>query len=185
MYYSYFSWGPSLKETYSVQIASLELERWTLKVYYVKDSFRLHYTHKILIECKNGMHLQRTNICVYTYVTKSMHTSNKTAREKVFTIKTVCRCRHSLSDQKCVVLYVLDMISCTPPHPHPHPSSIISPSKQLIRVRDFVCTRMCTLLGLQFGQTKNDDLAFGSKYCLVYGVSTVLPLLTILPLKGW
>ncbi len=40
----------------------------------------------------------------------------------------------------------------------PHPSSIISLSfYQLMRVREIVC--LCTRLGLQFGQTKNDDLA--------------------------
>jgi hypothetical protein len=30
-----------------------------------------------------------------------------------------------------------------------------------MRVREIVC--LCTLLGLQFGQTKKDDIAFGSK----------------------
>jgi hypothetical protein len=53
-----------------------------------------------------------------------------------------------------------------PPPPHPHPSKIISPYKQPMRVREIVCT--CTLLGLQFGQTNNDDIAFCSQYSLVY-----------------
>jgi hypothetical protein len=37
-------------------------------------------------------------------------------RKKASTIRTVCRCRHSFSDQKCVVLYVLDMINWFTPH---------------------------------------------------------------------
>jgi hypothetical protein len=40
-----------------------------------------------------------------------------------------------ISYRKSVVLYVLDMISDSP-HPHPHHSSIISPSKQPLRVRE-------------------------------------------------
>ncbi len=32
-------------------------------------------------------------------------------REKACTISTVCRCQHPFSNQKCVPLYVLDMIS--------------------------------------------------------------------------
>jgi hypothetical protein len=46
-------------------------------------------------------------------------------REKVFTIRTVFKCHHYFSDQKYVVLYLSDMISCPPPRP----SSLISPSK--------------------------------------------------------
>jgi hypothetical protein len=41
----------------------------------------------------------------------------------------------------------------------PHPSSIISFFQQSMGVREIVCT----LLGPQFGQTKNDDIAFGFK----------------------
>ncbi len=48
--------------------------------------------------------------------------------------------------------------------------SMISPSKQPMRAREIVC--ICSLLSLQFGQTKDDDLAFGSKWYLVYGYST-------------
>jgi hypothetical protein len=40
------------------------------------------------------------------------------------TLRTVCRCRHSFSDQKCAVLYILNMISWSPPA-LPHPSSLI------------------------------------------------------------
>jgi hypothetical protein len=76
-----------------------------------------------------------------------------TAREKVFTVRTIWKWRNYFSDQKCVVLYVSDMISWFPPALSPHPSSIISPSKWPMRVWEIVVD-VCTLLGLQFGQTK-------------------------------
>ncbi len=49
-------------------------------------------------------------------------------REKVFTLRTVCKWRRPyFSDQKCVVLYVSHLISRSPPCPLLYPSSIISP----------------------------------------------------------
>jgi hypothetical protein len=43
-----------------------------------------------------------------------------------------------------------------------------------MRVREIV--RLCTLLGLQFGRTKNNNIAFGSKLCFVYGQEPLLSL---------
>ncbi len=56
----------------------------------------------------------------------------------------------------------------------PHPSSIISPFKQPneITVREIIF--LCTLVDLEFGQTKNDDFAFCSKLCLVFAVGILI-----------
>jgi hypothetical protein len=68
----------------------------------------------------------------------------------------------------------------SPPRPHPYLSSIIFPSNQ------WEYERLCvyyTVLGLQLGQTKNDDRFFCSKWCLVY-VCSVLFKRTLQQIRG-
>ncbi len=113
---------------------------------------------------KNSFSKIRYILPIQKYMTQSqlypyilVHTMY--AREEVSAIRKVCRCRHSFSDQKCVVLHVFVYYIWSahyPPPPPSPPSSIISPFKQRMRVREIVC--ICALLGLQFGQTKTAPL---------------------------
>jgi hypothetical protein len=116
---------------------------------------------------KMNLNAKRSHACEMTWNEhKHEHEAEKNAkwrmneneivsgREKVSTFRTVFRCRHSFSEQKCVELYIRIIrtyhspLPSSPPLLH-HPP----PPKQPMRVREIVC--ICRLLGLQSGKKES------------------------------